>query len=50
MRLLLAAWVIAALNTAYGLGAREFGWGFWLSLVLMLGIPVLGIVWARDER
>ena len=49
MALLLGAWVLAALNTAYHLGSRDFGWGFWLNAALMLCIPVIGIVMERRK-
>ena len=48
--ILLAAWVFAALNTAFHLGARNFDWGFWLNLALALAIPVVGIVTSREAK
>ncbi len=47
--LLLVAWVWAALQTAWHIGAQDFSWGFWLNAALMLGIPVVGIIASRSN-
>lgn len=48
--LLLVAFIFAAMNTAFHIGARDFSWGFWLNLVVMLVVFVVGFTAAREER
>lgn len=50
MGLLLVAWVMAAMNTAYHVGANDFGFWFWVNVVGMLVIPLVGIAASRESR
>lgn len=45
----LIAFVWAALNVAEHVGARDFGVGFWLNLVVAVGAVIFGIAASREE-
>lgn len=45
--LLLAAFVWAAMNVGFHVGAHDYGLGFWLNVVVMIVCPVLGVMEAR---